>query len=89
MSTNVKFDLAKMTPEAQNVWLDVYGLGYQHGIERGRHLERADDEARWAWMREQIRGLATTPDYSELARRRGQHDRAEAQERLLTERGIR
>lgn len=81
-------DLASMPPRAQRIALDWWQLGYERGVVAGRAQMEAEDAARWAEMRESIRAAAQAPDYATLCRRRGDHARAEATERLWRERGV-
>ena len=81
-------DLAAMSPRAQQISLEWYQLGFQHGIEAGRAQVEAEDAARWAELRRSIRATASGPSFAELCRRRGDHARAEATERLWQERGL-
>jgi hypothetical protein len=67
--------------------------GYADGLATGRALALAEiDAARDAEIEALDRALsgwlATTPAYDELAERRGEHDRAETQRRILRERGL-
>ena len=81
-------DLAAMSPRAQQISLEWYQLGFQHGIDEGRAQVEAEDAARWAELRQSIRATAGAPSFAELCRRRGDHARAEATERLWQERGL-
>lgn len=69
--------------------IDGYAFGYRQGIDEAHTHQQADDDA---WYDEQCRKIAnyaaTTPPYADLADRRGQHDRAEAQRATLRERDI-
>ena len=81
-------DLATMAPRAQRIALEWFELGRLEGFEAGYRQCEADDAARWAELRKSIRAAANSPDYATLCRRRGDHARAEATERLWQERGV-
>lgn len=63
-------------------------IGYATGqADLARDLERADREHRAA-MNRAVAASAGAPSYVELCERRGEHDRAERQRRILRERGV-
>jgi len=80
--------LHQMNARGRRIAEAYYEAGVVAGIEMGRRQVEAEEEARWAWMREHIRSIASTPDYATLADRRGQHQRAQRQRDLLQQRGI-
>ncbi len=75
--------LESMTPRAQEIWLEAYRLGYEHGI--GKGIRQADEAEAAAWRRIK---LPNGPDHATLCERRGEHEKAAATRRLWAERGI-
>ena len=80
--------LDQLPPDQADAWYDGYQHGITHGIQLGRAQIETEDAARWAAMRATIHHLAQQPDYTTLAERRGNTDRATQQRRILAERGI-
>lgn len=77
-----------MTPRAQAVAMEWYEAGYVAGVARGR--EAAEDELA-ALQRAAVdsaRRTAARGPYADLAKLRGEHDRAARQGALIAERGI-
>src|SRR5690625_3187366 len=59
--------LHQMNARGQRIALAYYEQGVVDGIARGRAQVEAEEADRWAWMREHIRSIASTPDYATLA----------------------
>jgi len=81
-------DLDAMTPVQARIAWAMYGLGYMHGLDRGR--EQADTEAAEVWsdVARRVRAIANQPTFEELCRRRGEPERLERQRQHLLERGV-
>jgi len=85
--TDLASDSGCPIPTARDLaWFEA---GRVEGIAEGRRQIEAADAADWAALRAEVmpRLLAGIP-YAVLAERRGQHDRADAQRRVLRERGV-
>lgn len=83
----------QLIPEAQEIVADWYGAGLEHSSEdtyKAGYLDGWAACREWLDQAAQVSGWANAllPTYAELCRRRGEHERAEANERLLRERGI-
>jgi len=81
-------DISTMNRRGQYVASEFYRAGYEHGIAAGYRQARAEQDE----LDRKAAGLgsmlAKGTDYADLCDRRGEHDRAEAQRRTLTERGV-
>lgn len=82
-------DLATMTTRARAIALAYFEVGRVEGIAAGRAQVEAELAAEWRALREEcLPRLRSMVPHAELSRRRGQHARAEQQERTLRERGV-
>lgn len=75
--------------DALDEWIDWYQSGVEHGIAIGRQQVEDEWRGRQAVSAAIARQIASWGPYDELADRRGDHGRAQAQRRILAERGIR
>lgn len=88
MSTPPIPTLPELNEKGRAIVLEYYGAGYAAGLVDGRAREAEVYRQEWAALGDLCRDLAKREPYADLAERRGQHDRAEAQRTLLRERGI-
>ena len=70
-------NLATIPDGYARAFLAGYCEGYQHGVVRALDdIEAADDRA-WAQLSKRVRAQASSPRFSQLAARRGDHERAD------------
>jgi len=72
MSVNV----ASIREDYWRAYLAGYADGVQYGVARALADEEAAEECRWADLSRQVRRQASSPRFSQLADRRGDHERA-------------
>jgi len=70
-------DLASIPESYWRAYLAGYSDGVQYGVARALADEEAAEERRWAALSRQVRRQASSPRFSQLADRRGDHQRAE------------
>ena len=69
-------NLATIEDSYARAFMAGYSEGYQHGVVRALDdVEAADDRA-WAQLSQRVRRQASSPRFSQLADRRGDHERA-------------
>lgn len=71
-------DLRTLTARERELFDVGYRSGYGHGLERGRELREAEEEAAWSRMAQFVRRMASEPTFSRLCELRGEPERAEA-----------
>ena len=81
-------EAAEPTPTITADTLAWYEFGVLHGIAIGRQQVEDEWRGRQAVSAAIARQIASWGPYDELAERRGDHDRAQTQRRILAERGI-
>jgi len=72
----VTVNLATIREDYWRAWLAGYTDGVQYGYARALADEAAAEERRWADLSRQVRRQASSPRFSQLADRRGDHERA-------------
>lgn len=70
-------DLVTLTARERALFDAGYRSGYGHGLERGRELRMAEEEAAWRNMAARIRRTASQVPFSRLCELRGEPERAE------------
>ncbi len=70
-------DLAAIPESYWRAWLAGYSDGVQYGYVRAMADVEADDDAAWAQLSQRVRKQAASPRFSQLAARRGDHERAD------------
>lgn len=81
-------DLATLARAEFVLWLDGYGWGIEHGVELGRAGIEREFRGTWPVSAAVARFVAAAGTYADLADRRGEPGRADAQRAILRERGI-
>lgn len=70
-------NLATIQDGYARAFMAGYSEGFQHGVVRALDdIEAADDRA-WAELSRRVRKQAASPRFSQLAARRGDHERAD------------
>ena len=70
-------NLVTMRPDYSRAFIAGYSEGFAHGYARALDDLEAADDAAWAEESRQVRRQASSPRFSQLADRRGDHQRAE------------
>jgi len=70
-------NLATIPDGYARAFMAGYAEGYQHGVVRALDDLEAADDRRWAELSARVRKQANSPRFSQLAARRGDHQRAE------------
>jgi len=70
-------NLAAIPGSYWRAYLAGYKDGVEYGVARALADQEADDDRAWAELSRQVRRQASSPRFSQLAHRRGDHDRAD------------
>ncbi len=81
-------NLASIPKSYWRAYLAGYGDGVQYGVARALADEEAAEDGRWADLSHQVRKQAASPRFSQLADRRGDHNRAERARRWERANGL-
>lgn len=69
-------NLATIPDGYARAFMAGYSEGFQHGVVRALDDVEANDDAAWAELSRRVRKQASSPRFSQLAARRGDHRRA-------------
>ena len=81
-------NLVTMRPDYARAFTVGYLEGVAHGYSRALDDIESADDAAWANEARRVRRQASSPRYSQLCDRRGDHDRAEAARELERRNGL-
>ncbi len=70
-------NLVTMRPDYARAFMAGYREGYQHGVVRALDDVEAADDAAWAQLSKRVRKQSNSLRFSQLATRRGDHERAD------------
>jgi len=70
-------NIASIPESYWRAYLAGYGDGVQYGVARALADEEAAEDRRWSELSARVRKQANSPRFSQLADRRGDHDRAD------------
>jgi len=70
-------NLATIPAGYARAFMAGYREGYQHGVVRALDDLEADDDAAWAELSRRVRKQSSSVRFSQLAARRGDHERAQ------------
>ena len=70
-------NVATIAESYWRAWLAGYSDGVQYGYARALDDVEAAEDRRWAELSQRVRKQASSPRFSQLAARRGDHERAQ------------